>query len=151
MKRILIAVAVAATALSAPVLATDLGVSVTIGQPGFYGRLDLGGFPPPPVIYRQPILIQPVPVHRPPIYLHVPPGHAKDWGKHCHKYDACGERVYFVRDDWYNREYVPRYQERYHNHRDHDRDGYRGNDRGDDKHGGRGKDHKREHGRGHDK
>lgn len=150
MKRILIAVAVAAITLSAPVFATDVGVSVSIGQPGFYGRLDLGGFPPPPVLYRQPILIQPVPVYRPPIYLHVPPGHAKHWGKHCHKYDACGERVYFVRDSWYNREYVPRYQERYGDHHDHDHDGYRGHDRGDDRHGGRGNEHRRGHGRGHD-
>jgi hypothetical protein len=24
---------------------------------------------------------------------------------------ACGERVFFVQDNWYNRDYVPRYQE----------------------------------------
>jgi hypothetical protein len=26
------------------------------------------------------------------------------------EYNACGRPVYFVRDDWYQREYVPRYQ-----------------------------------------
>lgn len=150
MKLILIAVAVAATALSAPVLATDVGVSVSIGQPGFYGRLDMGDFPRPHVIYRQPIVIEHVPVSRPPIYLRVPPGHARHWGKHCHKYDACGERVYFVRNDWYNREYAPRYQERHRHHRDHDHGEYRENHRGEDRHDGRGNNHRKGHGRDHD-
>jgi hypothetical protein len=50
--------------------------------------------PPPP---------GPRPVRAPvqPIYLHVPPGHAKDWRKHCRKYDACGQPVYFVVSDEY--------------------------------------------------
>ena len=30
-----------------------------------------------------------------PIYLHVPPGHAKNWRKHCAHYNACGQPVYF--------------------------------------------------------
>jgi hypothetical protein len=30
----------------------------------------------------------------------VPPGHAKDWKKHCKHYGACGVPVYFVQDDW---------------------------------------------------
>ena len=46
-----------------------------------------------------------------PIYLHVPPGHAKKWHKHCHKYHACDQPVFFVQDVWYNEEYVPRYRE----------------------------------------
>jgi hypothetical protein len=49
----------------------------------------------------------------PPIYLHVPPGHAKDWGKHCGKYDACGRRVYFVEERWYDNVYVPAYRKRH--------------------------------------
>jgi hypothetical protein len=68
-------------------------------------------------------------MHRPPIYLRVPPGHAKHWSKHCHEYNACGERVYFVQDDWYQHEYVPRYQERH-----GDNHGKHGNDHGN-KHG----------------
>ena len=102
------------TALAAgPVLAADVGVSVSVGQPGFYGRIDIGSFPQPQVIYRQPVVIQrvPVAVAPQPIYLRVPPGHAKNWRKHCHKYDACSQPVYFVRDDWYNNVYVPRYRE----------------------------------------
>ena len=96
--------------------ATDVGVSVSVGQPGFYGRIDIGNAPPPVLIYPQPVVVrpvvvQPVPVVPPvqPIYLHVPPGHAKNWSKHCHKYDACARPVYFVKDDWYNNVYVPHY------------------------------------------
>ena len=61
------------SSLSAPAQA-QVGVSVTIGQPGFYGRIDLGDAPPPVLIYRQPIAVEYVPYYRPPIYLRVPPG-----------------------------------------------------------------------------
>jgi len=128
MKHFLIAVAVAVVTVATPALAADVGVSVSIGQPGFYGQIDIGdSYPPPRVIYRQPRVIERVPMDRPPIYLRVPPGHAKHWSKNCHKYNACGERVYFVQDSWYNREYVPRYQEQHRDRRDDRRD-ERGND-----------------------
>jgi hypothetical protein len=110
MKRLLIASIIAAAA-AAPALAADVGVSINIGEPGFYGRLDIGGYPQPQLMYPQPIMIERVQLDRPPIYLRVPPGHAKDWKKHCREYNACGERVYFVQDNWYNREYAPRYRE----------------------------------------
>jgi len=122
MKRFLLAAVLAAATVTTPALAADVGVSVSIGQPGFYGRIDIGGYPPPQVIYRQPRVIGRVPMDRPPIYLRVPPGHAKHWSKNCHKYNACGERVMFVRDSWYNREYVPRYQEQHRERRDERRD-----------------------------
>ncbi|MDD5273768.1 MAG: hypothetical protein PHU14_13745, partial [Methylovulum sp.] len=35
---------------------------------------------------------------------------ARQWGRYCSWYNACNERVYFVRHDWYHREYAPRYQ-----------------------------------------
>ena len=94
---------------SAPVAAqTSVGVSIGINQPGVYGRIDIGNVPPPPVVYAQPVVIvkQPRPVAVQPIYLHVPPGHARDWGKHCRHYDACGVPVYFVK----SKEYEPRKQ-----------------------------------------
>jgi len=113
MKRFLIAAAIAAAAT--PALAQNVGMSVTVGQPGFYGRIDIGNFPQPMVIYPQPVIIQqtPVAVYQQPIYLHVPPGHAKDWRKHCGRYNACGQPVYFVQESWYNNVYVPRYQPYY--------------------------------------
>ena len=130
MNRLLIAAALAAATV--PALAADVGVSVHVGQPGFYGRLDIGNFPPPRLLYPEPVIIQPVRVGvvRQPIYLHVPPGHAKDWRKHCRKYNACGQPVYFVQEDWYNNVYVPRY-------RDGERHG-----QGHDKKRGKGKGHK---------
>jgi len=109
MKRFIFAAVVAAS--TAPALAANVGVSVTVGQPGYYGRIDIGNFPQPQLIYRQPVVIEPVPVGvvRQPIYLHVPPGHAKDWRKHCRQYNACGQPVYFVSGNWYNDVYVKGY------------------------------------------
>jgi hypothetical protein len=101
-------------AATGPSNASDVGVSVSIGQPGFYGQLDIGGYPPPQVIYRQPR----VAYDTPPMYLRVPPGHARNWDKHCGAYGACNQRVYFVKDSWYNKQYAPRYQERNSGHND---------------------------------
>jgi len=125
MKRFLIAAAVVAATVTTPALAADVGVSIGIGQPGFYGRLDIGNFPQPQVIYSQPVVIEQVPMDRPPIYLRVPPGYAKHWKKHCHEYNACGERVLFVQDNWYSHEYAPHYQEQHRDHRDERRDEHR--------------------------
>ena len=109
MKRVLFVAAVAV--LTVPALVADAGVSVQIGEPGYYGRIDIGGFPQPKLIYPQPVMIQRIPGGGEPIYLRVPPGHAKNWSKHCRKYNACGQPVYFVQDGWYREEYVPRYRE----------------------------------------
>jgi len=93
--------------LSGAAVATDVGVSVSIGQPGFYGRIDIGNMPQPPqVMVAQPIWVQRAPGRVvQPIYLRVPPGHQKNWAKHCGRYDACGVPVYFVKEDWYARQY----------------------------------------------
>ena len=96
--------------ITAPALASDVGVSVSVGQPG-YGRIDIGSLPPPRLVYAEPIVIQRVAVARQPIYLHVPPGHAKNWRKHCGKYNACSQPVYFVQENWYNDVYVAHYRD----------------------------------------
>jgi len=89
--------------------AVDVGVGVTIREPGVYGRIEIGTAPPPPVLYPQPVIIaQPrvvVAQPAPPLYLYVPPGHAKKWDKHCYRYNACGRQVYFVREDWVQQQY----------------------------------------------
>lgn len=139
MKHLLFAAALAAATV--PALAADVGVSISIGQPGFYGQIDIGGYPPPQLIYREPRVIQRVSVNRAPIYLNVPPGHAKNWRKHCSSYNACGERVYFVQNSWYDRQYVPQYQKQHRDRRDDRHDKHRGNknDRpGNDRGQGRG-------------
>lgn len=91
--------------------AADVGVSVNISEPGFYGRIDIGRVPGPLLIYPQPVIIEQRPINmmRQPIYLRVPPGHEKKWDKHCHRYNACGQPVYFVQDGWYRDVYAPRY------------------------------------------
>ncbi len=105
-------IALLVAALATPVFADNVAVSITVGQPGYYGHLDIGNYPPPQLIYSQPVVIEAVPMgmSRPPVYLRVPPGQAKNWRKHCGKYNACGQPVYFVSDNWYNRVYVPDYR-----------------------------------------
>ena len=155
MKFLSIAAALTAATLASSVLAADVGVSVSVGQPGFYGRIDIGDYPypQPQVIYSQPRVIERVYIEREPVYLRVPPGHRKNWGKHCHQYNACGERVYFVQDNWYQREYVPHYQEYHRDRQDNRRDDYRddrGGDRGGDNHENKkGNRAGGNHGRGH--
>lgn len=91
------------TSVAAGAHATNVSLSVG-GEvaPGVYGRVDIGNAPPP-VLYAQPVIItrpaRPVAVQ--PVYMHVPPGHAKKWSKHCHKYNACSQPVYFVKSAEY--------------------------------------------------
>ncbi len=115
MSKTFLAAVLASTALSAlagPNQGPDIGVSVQISQPGVYGRIDIGKFPQPQVVVAQPVIVQrPVVVQQAqvvrapePVYMWVPPGHRKNWKKHCGEYNACGVPVYFVRDDWYDRQ-----------------------------------------------
>jgi hypothetical protein len=168
MKSIIIGAALLAATL--PALA-QTNVSINVGQPGFYGRIDIGNYAPPPVVYAQPVIIQPAPRYAAqPVYLRVPPGHRKHWDRNCARYNACGQRVLFVRDEWYTNTYAPRYREHHgreyrayqergperHEYRDERGHGRGGHDRGDDRgHGrgdddGRGNGHGNGHGRGHD-
>ena len=104
-----IALLVAASAIAtATAQAAEVRVLVT-GEvaPGVYGRVDIGGAPPPPVVVATPVIIQKVKAPPPPVYLHVPPGHQKKWSKHCHRYNACGVPVYFVRSAEYEAGYKP--------------------------------------------
>ena len=109
--------------------AGDVDISVAIkGEiaPGVYGRVDLTNRPaPPPVVYAQPVVIErppPAAVAVEPIYLHVPPGHAHNWRKHCHEYHACERPVYFVKSAEYEPGYRPDHDHHGHGHHDDDRD-----------------------------
>ena len=111
MKRSLLAL-IAAVATS-PAFGTEVSASIGIAQPGFYGQINIGDFPRPQVIYTQPVWIaRPAKVvYVEPIYVRIPPGHEKHWSKHCGEYGACGRPVYFVREDWYQTQYVPYYRD----------------------------------------
>ena len=60
MKRLLFAIAIMMAIGIIPAFAADVGVSISIGQPGFYGRIDIGNAPQPEFVNPQPIIIQPV-------------------------------------------------------------------------------------------
>ena len=126
----------AALAAAAPVAAQpNIGVSIGINQPGVYGRINIGEVPRPALYRAEPVIIAPsrVVVERQPVYLYVPPAHQQNWRRYCGRYNACGQPVYFVRDEWVRE----RYQ---HEHPGWDRGRHKGWDKNDD----------RGHGRGHD-
>lgn len=144
MKTLILAAALCAAAV--PALA-QTNVRVSIGDAGFYGRIDIGDFARPQVIFVEPVIIERRHVGAQPIYLRVPPGHEKKWSKHCSKYNACGQPVYFVRDEWYSNTYAPRAREQHGHARDDDHE--HGHDKGHDE--GHGKGHGKGHGNGHGK
>ena len=131
----LIAVAALAAAIT-PAFADNLDVRVGMGDSGYYGRIEIGNYPAPVLVYPQPVIIQQQRVYVEPVYVRVPEGHRKHWARHCGAYNACGRPVYFVNDSWYHNTYRPRYaQEHSHDHhrgRDWDRD-----ERREDRHDGR--------------
>lgn len=136
----LVARALAASALAAALgpahAQTSVGVSIGIQQPGVYGRINIGSFPAPELVYAQPVIIRPpaVVVQRAPIYLYVPPAHQQNWSRYCPRYNACGQPVYFVRETWV--------RERY----EHEHPGWEHGRRGNEGHGSKGG-----HKGGHDK
>ena len=140
MKKIVGALALATLTTGAAWAGTSVGVSVSVNEPGFYGRIEIGDRPAPRVVHVQPVIVVPtrVAVYQQPIYMHVPPGHQKNWSKHCGRYAACGQPVYFVRDDWV--------QEHMHRGGGHRGGHAKGSDRG---HGGQHHVHAPNHGKGH--
>ena len=126
----------------APILgasAAEVGVSVQISQPGVYGRIDIGRFPQPQLVVAQPVVItRPVVVVQQapqPVYMWVPPGHRKNWRKHCGAYNACGVPVYFVQDQWYGQHVDPKGKG---HGKGQDKDHGKGHDKGHDKDHGKG-------------
>lgn len=106
MRKSCLAMSALLLAQAVPLAQAETDVRVIISgevAPGVYGRVEYGNDRPPPVLYAKPTVIvrQPQPVQAQPVYLHVPPGHAKNWRKHCSKYNACGTPVYFVKSAEY--------------------------------------------------
>ena len=135
MKSLIAALALTAAAVGAA--QAQPNVSISVHQPGVWGRINIGpGLPPPPLVLPQPVLISPpqVVVQREPIYLYVPPAHQQNWRRYCGRYSACGQPVYFVQDRWV--------RERWDEHHRHDRHD-NGRHRGWDKHDRRDGDHHR--------
>lgn len=117
--------------------AADVGVSIGFSQPGVYGRVDIGRYPAPVLVAPRPVVIGRPVHHARPVYLWVPPGHRRDWRRHCDHYGACGAPVYFVEDGWYRQHVVVHRDHHWRDHGHHHR------------HHGRRHDHHRGHGHGH--
>jgi hypothetical protein len=154
-----LSLAATALAVAGAARAGDLGIHIILSgevAPGVYGQVQIGNASPPPLVYAQPMLIEVQPAPPPPVYLHVPPGHARNWRRYCREYNACNRPVYFVR----SAEYEPDYDRRRHREDDHSHEhGHDGEDHHGHEHGHDGEDyrshehgHDREddHGRGHD-
>ncbi len=95
--------AVALLGLASQAQAADVGLSLSVVQPGVYGRIDIGPQYRPEVVYAEPVWIQrPRHVYRapPPIYLYAPPHHVREWGRYCGGYGACGRPVLFIEERW---------------------------------------------------
>lgn len=123
MKNIILALCLAGGAAAA----SAQNIDIQIGQSDYYGRIDLQNFGTPQLIYKEPIWVSRPANYRSiaPLYLRVPPGHAKKWDKHCDRYDACGRPVYFVQESWYSNTYAPRYRKAHGGGRDDRRDDFR--------------------------
>jgi hypothetical protein len=123
----------ASGAMVIPAEAADGDVAIRIGEPGFYGRLDVDDVGNPSVINAHPSLDRRAPpgVAREPLYLRVPSSHRKNWHRFCANYGACDHPVYFVKDDWYNDVYAPQYRELHREDREYrdDRDDHNRNNR----------------------
>jgi hypothetical protein len=141
MRRVTLAVLSALAAVFVAGLTQAQGVSVTAVisgpvVPGVYGQVVIGNRPPPPVVYAQPVVVEPAPVVLgappvAPIYLHVPPGHAHNWRRYCHEYHACNRPVYFVKSPEYEPGFDRARWEREHRHEDRDHDRRDDRDHGD--------------------
>lgn len=134
------------TLAAAPAQAGDVSLSIAFSQPGVHGRVDIGRYPPPVLVAPQPVYAGRH-VYREPVYLWVPPGHRRDWRRHCRHYGACGAPVYFVDDGWYRRHVIV--PARRHDHdrgrHHHTWDSPRHGDRHDDRRHDRHHDHHRGH------
>lgn len=100
-----VAVALAALAATMKANAQEAGYrNATAGgplRPGVYGRIEVRGSTPPPLIYAQPVIATQVlvPANAQPTYLYVPSGQVRKWKQHCAKWQACDQPVLFVRMD----------------------------------------------------
>ena len=123
-----IAIGVAALSACAAQSALAQNISLSINQPGVYGRVNIGEpIPQRAWVNQRPIVIRQTPVvyERQPIYLYVPTTHSNNWGRYCDRYNACAQPVVFVQDNWVrDRETQARYGR-------HDNRGYNNGRRGD--------------------
>jgi hypothetical protein len=103
-----------------PSQASAVNISIGVGGevlPGVYGSVNVDNGRYPALVYAEPLIVTRPSRIREPVYLHVPPGHLRKWGRYCGEYGACGRPVYFVKSrDYYD--FSPRYIEQRYVYRD---------------------------------
>lgn len=118
-----------------PTKASAVNISIGVGGevlPGVYGSVNIDNGYYPALVYAEPLIVTRPSRILAPVYLHVPPGHLKKWGRYCGRYGACSRPVYFVKSrDYYD--FSPRYIEQRYIYRDRvtyvNRGGYDGHHR----------------------
>lgn len=104
----------------APGQANAVNVSIGVGGevlPGVYGSVNIDNGRYPALVYSEPLIVSRPSRILAPVYLHVPPGHLRKWGRYCGEYGACSRPVYFVKSrDYYD--FSPRYIEQRYVYRD---------------------------------
>ena len=98
-----LAIGAAVLCAAAAQSAMAANVSISVVQPGVYGRINIGEpieqgswINQQPIVYRQSAYT----AARQPIYLYVPAAHSNNWGRYCGRYNACAQPVVFVQDGW---------------------------------------------------
>lgn len=103
-----------------PGKASAVNISIGVGGevlPGVYGSVNIDNGRYPALVYAEPLIVSRPSRILAPVYLHVPPGHLKKWGRYCGQYGACSRPVYFVKSrDYYG--FSPRYIEQRYVYRD---------------------------------
>ena len=100
------ALVLAAASLAATAGAPGPYMNARSGEPlraGVYGRVEVRGPTPPPVIYSLPVVADgpriALKASTEPLYLYVPPGQVRRWPQSCALWKACDQPVLFVRVD----------------------------------------------------
>lgn len=88
--------------------------AVPVGDPGYYGQVDVINTAPP-VVYATALIVQVPPpgVIYSPVYLRVPTYYYQNWPQYCGFYNACFYPVFFVQEVWYANVYAPWYRHYY--------------------------------------
>ncbi len=92
MKKLLAALALTSAACAAPAFAADVGLSISLGEPGFYGQIDVGSADRPRLINSRPVVVQNRYRNLAPVYLRVPVAQQRNWKRYCDRYSACMRR-----------------------------------------------------------
>lgn len=97
-------------AVALPAAAQSVSLSLSVVQPGVYGRIDIGPEAPPAGFVVGSFGVPARVVVQQPMYIYAPEDHWRHWSEHCHRYNACGRPVYFVDERWVRARHAERHE-----------------------------------------